>query len=379
MAGGSQDAVVIGAGPAGLAAAAMLRQHGVEPLVLERSSAVGSSWRTRYDRLLLNSTRRVSYLPGLRFPPGPRWPARDEVVEYLERYAKRHAVAPRFETFVDSVERAGGEWVLDSTDGPVRARAVIIATGPDHEPVVPPWPGVETFIGEVVHSSVYRNAEPFRGKNVVVVGSGESAGDVVMDLIEGGAARVWMSIRTPPYIFPASVVGIVQDTIGFAAGRVAPRLADIGAAALRRFAVGDLRALGLPAPAEGFFAAYRRRPVSAVIDRTGFVRAARARRFEVVARVERFEGSDLVLADGQRLRPDAVVAATGYRCGLESLVGHLEILDARGVPLAHAPHVHPGAPGLYLFGYTFALPNLRWLRVDSRRLGRAAAGFLRSG
>ena len=100
MAGGSQDAVVIGAGPAGLAAAAMLRQHGVEPLVLERSSAVGSSWRTRYDRLLLNSTRRVSYLPGLRFPPGPRWPARDEVVEYLERYAKRHAVAPRFETFV---------------------------------------------------------------------------------------------------------------------------------------------------------------------------------------------------------------------------------------------------------------------------------------
>src|SRR5207249_8613099 len=71
----------------------------------------------------------------------------------------------------------------------------------------------------VVHSSAYRNAEPFRGKDVVVVGSGESAGDLVMDLVDGGAARVWMSIRTPPYIFPASVVGIVQDKIGRASGR----------------------------------------------------------------------------------------------------------------------------------------------------------------
>jgi len=254
---------------------------------------------------------------------------------------------------------------------------VIVATGPDREPVVPPWPGVETFTGEVVHSSVYRNAEPFRGKEVVVVGSGESAGDVVMDLIEGGAAPVWMSIRTAPYIFPASVVGIVQDTIGFAAGRVAPRLADIGAGALRRFAVGDLGALGLPAPAEGFFAAYRREPVSAVIDRTGFVRAARARRFEVVPAIERFEGADVVFADGRRLQPNAVVAATGYRCGLEPLVGHLGLLGVRGVPLAHAPR--SAAPGLYLFGFTFALPNLRWLRVDSRRLGRAVAGFLKSG
>src|SRR5438094_491815 len=286
MGGGSHDAVVIGAGPAGLAAAAMLRQHGVEPLVLERSSTVGSSWRTRYDRLLLTSTRRISHLPGLRLPPGPRWPARDEVVEYLERYAKHHAIAPRFETHVEGVERAGRGWVLDSTDGRVRARVVIVATGPDREPVVPPWPGVEAFTGDVVHSSAYRNAEPFRGKDVVVVGSGESAGDLVMDLVDGGAARVWMSIRTPPYIFPASVVGIVQDTIGFAAGRVAPRLADLGAGALRRFVVGDLSALGLPAPAEGFFSAYRREPVSGVIDRTGFVRAARARRFEVVPAIE---------------------------------------------------------------------------------------------
>src|SRR5439155_24366587 len=209
-------------------------------------------------------------------------------------------------------------------------RAVIVATGPDREPVVPPWPGVETFTGDVVHSSVYRNAEPFGGKNVVVVGSGESAGDVVMDLIEGGAARVWMSIRTPPYIFPEKALGISADWYALVGGRTRPRIADVFANGVRRFWIGDLRAFGMPSPRVGCFTAYHRAPVSAVIDRSGFVRALRARRFEVVAATERFEDGDVVLADGRRLQPDAVVEATGFRSGLDALVGHLDVLRGNG-------------------------------------------------
>jgi hypothetical protein len=153
-------------------------------------------------------------------------------------------------------------------------------------------------------------------------------------------------------------------------------VADLGAAAVRRFVVGDLRDVGLPEPSTGFFTAYHRRRVSAIVDRSGFVRAARGRRFEVVPPIERFDGAEAVLVGGRRLRPSAVVAATGFRCGLEPLVGHLGVLDSGGVPLLHAPRSHPRAPGLFLLGYTFSLPNLRWVRVDAERLGSAAERYL---
>ena len=306
------------------------------------------------------------------------WPSRDEVVAYLERYARVHRIDPRFGVAVERIDPDGRAWRLSSSEGDLATQVVVVATGPELEPVLPEWPGRDGFSGEILHSSAYRNAEPYRGKDVLVVGGGESAGDIVMDLVEGGASKVWMSVRTPPYIFPEKALGIGADWYALVGGRTPPRIADVLARGVRRFWIGDLSAYGLPSPRTGFFTAYRRGPVSSVIDRSGFVRAAKARRFEVVAATEAFDGADVVLVDGSRVRPDAVVAATGFRCGLEPLVGHLGILDALGRPKAHAPAIHPSAPGLYLFGYTFSLPNLRWLREDSQRTARAVATYFRS-
>jgi hypothetical protein len=91
----------------------------------------------------------------------------------------------------------------------------------------------------------------------------------------------------------------------------------------------------------------------------------------VVAAVESFEGGDVVLADGSRLRVDAVIAATGFGPGLEPLVGHLGVLDAAGRPLVHGAETHPAAPRLYFAALSPTLSGL--LREAARDAGRVAA------
>ena len=106
----------------------------------------------------------------------------------------------------------------------------------------------------------------------------------------------------------------------------------------------------------------------------GFVASLKAGRIEVVAALEGFDGADVLLADGSRIQPDAVIAATGYRRALEPLVGHLGVLDARGMPLVHGSHEHPTAPGLFFTGFRGELSGkLRLMRFDARAIARAVA------
>src|SRR5947209_18438798 len=120
------DAAVIGAGPGGLAAAAMLREHGVPVVVLERDSAVGASWRRHYDRLHLHTVRWLSHLPGYRIPRRyGRWVHRDDVVKYLEEYARHHRLEVLTDTEVRRIERAGAAWSLDTSAGEVVADYVV--------------------------------------------------------------------------------------------------------------------------------------------------------------------------------------------------------------------------------------------------------------
>src|SRR3954464_7680592 len=128
--GAMSRAVVVGAGPGGLAAAAMLRRAGVDALVLERSDAVAASWRSHYDRLHLHTVRWLSHLPGYRIPRRfGRWVARADVVRYLEEYATHHGLDVRLETPATTVDRGGDGWLVRTPDGDISARAVVVATG----------------------------------------------------------------------------------------------------------------------------------------------------------------------------------------------------------------------------------------------------------
>lgn len=367
------DWVVVGAGPAGLAAAAALRERGVRPLVLERGEAVGTAWRTqRYDRLRLHTVRALSGLPGLSIPRScGRWVARDDFVAYLDAYARRFALEPRLGVEVQRIDRADGAWRLRTPDGPLDARRVVVATGYSREPRLPDRPGLERYAGELVHSADYRRPGPYRGRDVLVVGSGNSGAEIAVDLAEGGAARVRLSVRTPPNIVRRQRLGVPAQVVGIALGRLPGRTLDPIGRALRRLTVPDLAAHGLPAPRDGFSQVLRTGTIP-ILD-VGIVDAVRSGRVEVVAAVEAFERDAVLLADGSRLVPDAVVAATGFRPGLEPLVGHLGVLDARGLPLVHGAETHVRAPGLHFAALELTLSGLlRTAAADARAVAAAA-------
>jgi cation diffusion facilitator CzcD-associated flavoprotein CzcO len=200
--------LVVGGGPAGLAAAAALGRRGLRAVVPEQAGTVGAAWRGRYDRLRLNTSRLTSRLPGLRYPPGTGlFPTRDEFVAYLERYVDRHGIDLRQGVRVARIDRDGRGWRLQTSAGALRAEQVVVATGYERQPFIPPWPGRDRFAGQLLHAADYRNPVPFRGADVLVVGSGCSGMEIAYDLAEGGAGSVKLSVRTPPSIVLRSWAG----------------------------------------------------------------------------------------------------------------------------------------------------------------------------
>ena len=372
--------VVIGAGPGGLAVAASLREAGVDALVVDRADAVGSSWRRHYDRLHLHTPRRWSALPGLPIPRRyGRWVSRDDVVAYLEQYAAHHRVALRLGTAVERVDRADGSgpdgtrWIVRLADGTeLGARHVVVATGYNHTPIQPDWPGLDTFTGDVVLARDYRNGRPWAGRDVLVVGTGNTGTEIATDLAEHGATRVWLAVRTPPHIVARTRFGWPAQGTGILVRRLPPRFVDRVAGVLAAVQEPDLSAHGMPRAANDL---YSRVLVGRVpVQDVGIVAAIRSGAVTPVAAVERVDGDEVVLADGARLRPDVVVAATGYRSGLRDLVGHLDVLDGRELPVVKGAEQPTAAPGLWFTGYTNPISGmLRELRIDA---GRIAAGIV---
>ena len=208
--------VVVGAGPAGLATSAALVRAGRPVQLLERADRVGASWAARYDSLHLHTVRWLSGLPGLRIPREyGRWVARDDLVRYLSSYADLNGLRPELGVDVARVDEDGAGWVVRTTAGDRPARRVVMATGYSHTPRRPTWPGVDTFTGDLRHSADYREPSPYAGQHVLVVGAGNSATEIALDLL-GAGARVTLSVRTPPNIVRRVAYGIPSQVFGIA-------------------------------------------------------------------------------------------------------------------------------------------------------------------
>jgi cation diffusion facilitator CzcD-associated flavoprotein CzcO len=355
-----------------------LEDVGVSPLVIDQADRVASSWHGRYDRLRLNSSRWLSHLPGRPFPKGtPVFPSRVQMAEHIEQHATGQNLDLRLGTRVDRLDRDNGSWTLSTSEGEIRAPQVVMATGYENEPVIPDWSGRENFGGQLLHSAQYKNAEPFRGKRALVVGPGCSGMEIAYDLAEGGASKVWLSARTPPNILlRQGPGGLPGDFIAMALLHLPVRFGDAFTRFGRRMDLGDLTEYGLPVPEEGVMSRLRRLGVAPSIVDKEVIEAIKDRRVEVVRGVESLDATGVQLADGGRVDPEVIVCATGYRRRLEPLVGHLGVLDERGVPRALGER--PAATGLRFIGYVPRPGAIRHMGSEAKRAAKAIARELRA-
>lgn len=306
--------IVIGAGPAGLATSWALGERGVDHVVLERGSAVGEAWRGLYDSLRLHTGKHMSALPGLPFPAAtPLFPSRSDFVGYLERYAETFRLPVETGCAVARVEPAGDAWRVRAARGELKARAVVVATGILSNPYQPAIPGSDRFGGRLLHSVAYRRPEPFRGRRVLVVGAGNSAGEIAPELA-GAGAEVTLSVRSGALVLPRQVLGVPIQYFSRLTSWLPPRgqrlLLDLNAAAMRPLRGRPV----LPRPP------FDRCPAVPLI---GFelVEAIRAGHVRLRGTIERLTADGACFSDGSQLPFDDVILATGYRAALGMLEG----------------------------------------------------------
>ncbi|MER6254955.1 NAD(P)/FAD-dependent oxidoreductase [Streptomyces sp. NPDC001584] len=345
------DVVVVGAGQAGLATACALVRHGLKAVVLEASGQPAGSWPRYYDSLTLFSPARFSSLPGMPFDRGDpdRYPHRDEVVAYLTAYAAHLDVDIRTGRRVAAVQEREGGFVVELEDGDrISARAVVSASGSFGSPYRPALPGLDDYEGAVLHASEYRSPEAFRGQRVIVVGAGNTAVQIAVEL--ASVARVTLASRNPVKFAP-------------------------NASSAATCTSGSSAQAWTPPPSVAFL---RTPPTQPVFD-TGRYRAAvdadapdRRPLFASIA------GKQVAWSDGVKEEVDAIVLATGYRPDLPYLAD-LGVTGGHGRPLHRdgfsAVHDRLAFVGLEC-QRTLSSNSLRGVGRDAERVARRMASGL---
>ncbi|MDF2647329.1 MAG: oxidoreductase [Paenibacillus sp.] len=337
--------IVIGGGQAGLAAGYYLRQYGLSFLILEAGPEPVGSWPHYYDSLKLFSPAKYSSLPGFAFPGGGnRYPSRDEVISYLREYASKYNMPVKTNTRVERVEKFNGSFQVTTTSGEIlEAESVICATGSFHKPYIPDIPGLPEFRGEVIHSSAYQNTTPYQGQRVIVVGSGNSAVQIGVELSE--VSTTTLAVRTPVELLPQVKFGRDLHFWLIATG----------------FDKFPFPLFGRPVPEP-----------TTVIDSAGFKQRLESGKPNQRPMFTSLYEDGVVWEDGEKESVDAIICATGFRPNLSFLAG-LNALDDRGFP-KHKVGVSHVTDGLYFVGLSgqrsIASATLRGVGGDARYVVR---------
>ncbi|TFZ07500.1 NAD(P)/FAD-dependent oxidoreductase [Ramlibacter henchirensis] len=342
--------LVIGAGPAGLAVAGSLAHRGVRAEIVERGEALGTSWRNHYERLHLHTVKQYSALPHFPFPKHyPRYVSRSQFVEYLEAYARAFGLRPRFGEEVEAITRDGARWLTRCASGlSFLTGCVVLATGANRFPNRPTLPGEEDYGGRLLHSASYRDAQPFAGQRVLVVGMGNTGAEIALDLVQHGA-RAALSVRSPVNIVPRDVLGRPTQLTAIALSYLPDSVADRISTTVRRLAVPDLRPYGIEVPAMSPLRQLREHGRTPVID-VGTVASIRKGEIDVRPGIAAMTRDGVRFADGREEAFDAVILATGYRADVARLFPQAQVpVRDKGLP-AEIAGTGPFA-GVYFVGY----------------------------
>lgn len=349
------DAVVVGAGPGGLAASRELGERNVEHVVLEKGEGPGHCWTRLYDSLRLHTGKHLSALPGRSLPPSaPLFVPRETFVEYMRDYAEHFRLPIRSGSEVLSAHPGGEGWTLETTRGILRARTLVMATGILSNPHRPVLPGEDEFPGSVGHSVEYVRPDPFVGRRVLVVGAGNSAGEIAPELARAGA-EVIVSVRSGANVVPLTVLGLPVQYLAWVVLKLPAGARDV---VVRSFGRVTRLLRGEPPlpPAPGG-------PLDS-IPLIGFdlVDAIRSGAVELRGGIEGLGAEGVTFVDGETVPFDDVILATGYRPALGPVEG-LVRTDPDGFALRSDRVASTDRPSLYFIGHNYdatgGLSNIR--------------------
>ncbi|KAL6896851.1 hypothetical protein ACP4OV_007423 [Aristida adscensionis] len=313
------NVLIVGFGPAGLATAACLSRHSIPYLIVEREDCSASLWRNRaYDRLKLHLAKEFCALPYIPFPKdAPTYIPRQEFVKYMDCYAKHFDIHPKYHNVVKSAtyNEKSSCWTVVTCDTVTSVeiryavRFLVVATGVNGVGNIPEISGLESFPGDVMHSSTYKNGRSYVGKRVLVVGSGNSGMDIAYDLSNHGAdASIVVVVRSQVHIMTKELM-----RLGMTLAQYMPiSIVDTLLVTLAEAKFGDISKHGIERPKIGPLLLKSKTGRSSVID-VGTVDLIKKGAIKVLGVVSKIVGNKVKFEGGVESYFDAILFATGYK------------------------------------------------------------------
>jgi indole-3-pyruvate monooxygenase len=290
------------------------------------------------------------------------------VIEYLVDYQKTFNILPVLHTEAISVKRNGQHWSTETNHGSYQSKYLIMATGAFSKPKPIAFRGMETFQGKILHSLAYKTGRDFKGQKVLVVGFGNSACEIAIDLYEQGATPA-MAVRSPVNVIPRDVFGIPILELSLALNPLPPKMADAISAPLIHWLVGDLRKLGLSYMPYGPLEEIRKDGNAPVLD-IGTIKHIREGHITIFDDIEEIAGNIIHFKNGKKDMFDAIVAAIGY---YRDYADFLKVDKSRfeDLRMPAEKKQYFGQDGLYFCGYWISpTGQIREIASDAEKIAK---------
>lgn len=363
------NVLIVGAGISGLATAVCLLRQGIEYVIIEKHAQVASAWHNHYHRLHLHTNKRVSQLPYKKFGNNiPRYPSRQQVIDYLNDYQHTFNIQPVFNTMATSIKKEGDYWITQTTSGIFQSKFVVMATGPFGKPKPIALQGMDTFSGKIVHSAAYKTGKEFAEQKVLVIGFGNSACEIAIDLFEQGATP-FMSVRSAINIVPRDVLGVPVLELSLLMNFLPPRIADLLSAPLVNAIIGDITRLGLKRKPYGPLEQVRREGKSPILD-IGTIQLIRKGKIKIVGDIDFIEGNLVHFKQSETQSFDAIIACIGYSQDQIKII-EVDYNRFEDLRVSTSRQQYFGKDGLYFCGYYISpTGQIREIAADARKIAK---------
>ncbi|MCB1179024.1 MAG: NAD(P)/FAD-dependent oxidoreductase [Leptospiraceae bacterium] len=361
------DTLVIGAGPSGISISALLGQYKIPYITIEKNSQVGSAWRTHYERLHLHTIKSFSHLPMMPFPKDyPRYVSRDLLVSYMEEYCKRFEIKPGYNETAEKIIRKNNKWEITTNKESYFTNRIVVCAGYNHSPIIPEWEGMENFKGEIIHSKDYKNNKGYKGKSILIIGAGNTGGELAIDLWEGGS-KVDICIRGPLHVVPRDYLGIPMNVTANLLHYLPIGIADTFSKIFLKLTTKDLSKFGIKKPKYGSVKQLKYKEKVALVD-IGTSELIYQEQIKVRPGIQKFTKDSILFEDGSEGSYDTVICCTGFSPNLHPLFPGLNLWNEKGYPNLRGKEV---MNGLYFLGYTNHLTGfLKNIGVEAKYIAK---------